>query len=293
MSQLTREMQKLARRAAGSYKTVHDRLKMAERIGRHLLSLNIQVRSVQHLKAKHIESYIADRFTQGISLRTLHNEMAAVRVILREAGRETLAGSERISNKALGLGGASRSGTRAAITPEHYQVVLTTLRQKDAGVAVTLQLARLMGLRSQEAVQCSQSLSYWAAALARGDERLPVVYGTKGGRPRQTMVLNREAVTQVVREALAIAAMRKGRLIDKPDLKAAMNRWHHQTTSAGLKGQYSPHSLRYAWAQDAIRHYRQQGFSRREACALTSMDLGHGDGRGRYIRQVYGQEVAQ
>ncbi|MFJ5484327.1 integrase domain-containing protein [Pectobacterium actinidiae] len=293
MSQLTREMQKLARRAAGSYKTVHDRLKMAERIGRHLLSLNIQVRSVQHLKAKHIESYIADRLTQGISLRTLHNEMAAVRVILREAGRETLAGSERISNKGLGLGGASRSGTRAAITPEHYQVVLSTLRQKDAGVAVTLQLARLMGLRSQEAVQCSQSLSYWASALARGDERLPVVYGTKGGRPRQTTVLNREAVTQVVREALAIAVMRNGRLIDKPDLKTAMNRWHYQTTSAGLKGQYSPHSLRYAWAQDAIRHYRQQGFSRREAYALTSMDLGHGDGRGRYIRQVYGQEVAQ
>ena len=225
MSQLTREMQKLARRAAGSYKTVHDRLKMAERIGRHLLSLNIQVRSVQHLKAKHIESYIVYRLTQGISLRTLHNEMAAVRVILREAGRETLAGSERISNKALGLGGASRSGTRAAITPEHYQVVLTTLRQKDAGVAVTLQLARLMGLRSQEAVQCSQSLSYWASAsasaLARGDERLPVVYGTKGGRPRQTTVLNREAVTQVVREALAIAATRNGRLIDKPDQSLA------------------------------------------------------------------------
>ena len=54
MSQLTREMQKLARRAAGSYKTVHDRLKMAERIGRHLLSLNIQVRSVQHLSLIHI-----------------------------------------------------------------------------------------------------------------------------------------------------------------------------------------------------------------------------------------------
>ncbi|RJT43875.1 integrase domain-containing protein [Rahnella woolbedingensis] len=292
MSQLSREMQKLARQAAGSYKTIHDRLKMAERISRHLLSLNIQVRSVQHLKGKHIESYITDRLIQGISLRTLHNEMAAVRVILREAGREKLAESSRISNKALGLSGASRAGTRVAITSEHYQAVLSTLRQKDAGLAVTLQLARLMGLRSQEAVQCSQSLSCWAAALARGDERLPVIYGTKGGRPRQTIVLNREAVTEIVHEALAIAATCNGRLIDKPDLKTAMNRWHSQTTLAGLKGQYSPHSLRYAWAQDALRHYQQRGFSPKDACALVSMDLGHGDGRGRYIRQVYSKGVA-
>ena len=59
---------------------------MTKRIDRHLLSLNIQVRSVQHLKAKRIESYIADRLTQEISLRTLNNEMVAVRAILREAG---------------------------------------------------------------------------------------------------------------------------------------------------------------------------------------------------------------
>ncbi|EJN8733548.1 DNA-binding protein, partial [Salmonella enterica] len=47
--------------------------------------------------------------------------------------------------------------------------------------------------------------------------------------------------------------------------------------------------LRYAWTQDAIRHYLEQGFSDREALALTAMDLGHGDGRGRYVVQVYGR----
>ncbi|CPR16678.1 Phage DNA binding protein [Brenneria goodwinii] len=58
MARLSREMQTLARQAGGSYKTVHDRLKIAERLASHLLSLNIQICSVQHLKAKHIESYI-------------------------------------------------------------------------------------------------------------------------------------------------------------------------------------------------------------------------------------------
>ncbi len=292
MTALCRELQKLARQAGGSHKTVHDRLHMAERLSRHLLDLNIQLKSVSHLKAKHIESFIADRQAQGISLRTLHNEMAAVRVMLREAGRDKLADADRLGNQALGLQGASRAGTRVAISQTRYQAALDTFTQKDAGLAATLELARLMGLRSQEAVQCSQSLPTWATALARGDERLAVVFGTKGGRPRQTLVLDREAMTHAVNLALDIAATRHGRLIPKPDLKTAMNYWRSQATRAGLTGAYSPHSLRYAWAQDALRHYRAMGFSLREACALTSTDLGHGDGRGRYIRRVYAQGVS-
>lgn len=55
-----------------------------------------------------------------------------------------------------------------------------------------------------------------------------------------------------------------------PDLKSAMDYWHNHLGDAGLTGEYSPHSLRYAWA-----------------LAVTSTDLGHGDGRGKYIEQVY------
>lgn len=68
-----------------------------------------------------------------------------------------------------------------------------------------------------------------------------------------------------------------------------MNYWRGALSEVGLSGNYTPHSLRYAWAQDAIRHYLAQGFSDKEALALTSMDLGHGDGRGRYVVQVYGR----
>ncbi|OYO91440.1 DNA-binding protein [Salmonella enterica subsp. enterica serovar Weltevreden] len=75
--------------------------------------------------------------------------------------------------------------------------------------------------------------------------------------------------------------------IDKPDLKTAMKYWHSQASRIGLTGAYSPHSLRYAWAQDAICHYLAQEFSKKEALAQTAMDLGHGDGRGRYVAQVY------
>lgn len=190
--------------------------------------------------------------------------------------------------KSLGLSGASRNGTQQAITPDHFRHVLETARAKDPGLAAALELARLMGLRSQEAVQIAQSLKTWKQAVERGDTRLTVVFGTKGGRPRETVILDADAVKKALDHALAIAESRNDRLIDKPDLKSAMDYWHNQAVHIGLTGAYSPHSLRYAWAQDAIRHYLAQRFSRKETLAMVAMDLGHGDGRGRYVAQVYG-----
>lgn len=215
--------------------------------------------------------------------------MASLRAVLQQAGRNQVAEHERLTNKSLGLSGASRNGTRQAIASKHYHHVLETARAKDPGLAAALELARLMGLRSQEAVQSVQSLKTWKQAIERSDTRLTVVFGTKGGRPRETVILDSDAVKKALDNALAIAESRNDRLIDKPDLKSAMDYWHNQATRIGLTGAYSPHSLRYAWAQDAIRHYLAQGFSKKEALAIVAMDLGHGDGRGRYVAQVYGR----
>ncbi|AXC69471.1 DNA-binding protein [Salmonella enterica subsp. diarizonae serovar 59:z10:-] len=290
MRSLVQEMTRLAKQAGGSHKTIHDRIALAQRFGERLTGeQNVQIHRVEHLKTRHIQRYIRERLAQGIARRSLQNEMAAIRCLLKQAGRDRLADSEQLSNRALGLSGASRHGTRLAITPEYYRDVLEAARAKDPGLAAVVELARVMGLRSQEAVQSVQSLRTWQTALARGDTRLTVVFGTKGGRSRETVILDTDVVRKALDNAIAIAESRHNRLIDKPDLKSAMKYWHSQATRIGLTGVYSPHSLRYAWAQDAILHYLAQGFSEREALALTAMDLGHGDGRGRYVAQVYGQ----
>lgn len=240
-------MKRLAQLAGGSHKTVHDRIKLAQRFYERLvLAQNVQIRRVEQLKARHIEGYIRDRLAQGITKRSLQNEMAAVRCILKQAGRDRLAQSERLNNRSLGLSGASRNGTKLAITPEHYCDVLGTARVKDPGMAAALELSRLMGLRSQEAVQSVQSLRTWRQALERGDTRLTVVFGTKGGRARETIILDAGTVRKALDNALAVAEDRHGRLIDKPDLKTAMKYWHSQASGLGLTGAYSPHSLRYA-----------------------------------------------
>ncbi|ETD59444.1 integrase domain-containing protein, partial [Escherichia coli] len=115
--------------------------------------------------------------------------------------------------------GASRNGTRRAISPEHYEKVMEKARAQDAGLAAALEIARLMGLRSQEAVQSSQSLKTWLKAIERGETRLKVVFGTKGGRPRYTTILDTNAVRKALENALPVAKQRNGKLIDKPDLK--------------------------------------------------------------------------
>lgn len=284
MGILAQEMMKLARQAGGSHKTVHDRIALAQRFCERLvMAQNVQIRRVEHLKARHIKSYVRERLAQGITKRSLQNEMAAIRSLLKQAGRDKLADSERISNCSLGLSGASRNGTKLAITPDHYHYVLEMARAKDPGLAAALELSRLMGLRSQEAVQSAQSLKTWRQALEREEPRLTVVFGTKGGRPRETVVLDAVAVRKTLDNALSVSEDHHDRLLDKPDLRSAMKYWHSQASRIGLRGVFSPHSLRYAWAQDAIRHYLAQGFSEKEALAMTAMDLGHGDGRGRYV----------
>ena len=290
MSKLSSEMKALAKKAGGSFKTVNDRIHITKRFSEHLRALNIQIQRVEQIKVRHIECYIEERLEQDIGLRTLQNEMAALRSVLRQAGRRQVVEHPRLTNKALGVSGASRNGTRRAITPEHYQQVMEKARAEDAGLAAALEIARLMGLRSQEAVQSSLSLKTWLKAIERGENRLKVVFGTKGGRPRHTTVLDTGAVRKALDNANSVAESRHGRLIDKPDLKSAMKYWHSQASRIGLTGVYSPHSLRYAWAQDAIRHYLAQRFNEKEALAMTAMDLGHGDGRGRYVAQVYGRK---
>lgn len=229
MGKLGGEMKALAKRAGGSFKTVDDRIHIVQRFSRHLRSLNIQIQRVEQIRVRHIECYIQARLAQEIGKRTLQNEMAALRGVLQQAGRKQVAEHSRLTNKALGLAGASRNGTNRAITPEYYSRVLEAVRDKDAGLAATLE------------------------------------------------------------NALSVAEQRNGRLIDRPSLQKAMNYWRGEIAKAGLTGDYTPHSLRYAWTQDALRQYLAQGFSEKEALAMTAMDLGHGDGRGRYVMQVYGR----
>lgn len=290
--QLDKQLVTLARQGQGSFKTVADRSRIAERFSERLAKLNIQIRDAKHIKTVHIQKYIQSRQTEKISNRTLQNEMAAVRSIMSVAGRNKLANPqhELLSNKALGISGASRDGAKKAITDDKLREVINYAMKKDEGVALAVQLSRYIGLRTEETVQSAKSLKTWQQSLLSGNERVRVVFGTKGGRPRETTVFNREKVLTLLNKAITYCDDNNGKLINKPTLHTAIERYRNILRDAGMTGENAPHSLRYAYAKDAVNFHVNNGMSRNEAEALVSMDLGHGDGRGCYIKQVYFKE---
>lgn len=290
--QLEKQLVTLARKGQGSFKTVADRSRIAERFSERLAKLNIQIRDAKHIKTVHIQRYIQSRQAEKISNRTLQNEMAAVRSIMSVAGRNKLANPqhELLSNKALEISGASRDGTKKAISDDTLREVINYAMKKDEGVALAVQLARYIGLRTEETVQSAKSLKTWQQSLLSGNERVRVVFGTKGGRPRETTVFDREKVLTLLNKAITYCDDSNGKLINKPTLHTAIERYRNILRDAGMTGENAPHSLRYAYAKDAVNFHVNNGMSRNEAEALVSMDLGHGDGRGRYIKQVYFKE---
>ena len=260
-----------------------------DRVIRTLYAAGHQVTGIDGLKERHVALYFDQRKAEGVGVRTMQNEAAHIRGSMRAAVRHQAAASPSISNRALGLDGSSRNGTKTAATPEQYRDALDLARAIDAGIHAVLGLERTLGLRAAEAIRSAPSLATWERQLAAG-ERVLVIYGTKGGRDRLSSPADRDAALHAVRTARAVAASRGGRLIDKPTLKQAMtyyrNAMHRRITeAAGICG----HALRYAYAEDRMSIYKEEGLSVRESLAKTSIDLGHGDGRGTYVRQVYAQ----
>jgi Integrase len=200
-----------------------------------------------------------------------------------------------MSNLQLGAGGASRVGTKRPMTCEVFDAHLAIVTALDPGVAMVLELEAECGLRAEEAVRSVKSLPDWHRALANpvADGFVTVIHGTKGGKTRRSPPLDRQRAAALVQRAIELSQRYGGKLVRKPDLKGAMDRYHYVVRKAGMVGEAAPHSLRYAYAVEHLRRMRDAGISRREAAAGVSTWLGHGDGRGTWVEHVYGrQELA-
>lgn len=75
----------------------------------------------------------------------------------------------------------------------------------------------------------------------------------------------------------------EGRLAQGANLKQAATWYRNSMHRLDIQG----HALRYAWARERMDAYVADNIPRAEALARTSMDLGHGDGRGRWVKMAY------
>lgn len=277
-----------ASKSGGSTMGLEAKERTALKLAEHLHAAGYAITSAEQLKPAHIESYTQARM-QEVATRTVQNELAHIRGILGEAGKDRMAAQDRLSNERLIGEKASREPARSAPDGSTKEAIIQAASQKDAGVGAALRLQAELGLRPREAVQGAASLRTWERQLQAG-QRVTVTFGTKGYRPREVNPTDRQAALAAVRAARQVAEQRGGRLVQSQagTLRAAMSRFNRVAHQAGARGAHAPHSFRYAWTQGRVATYQKQGFSRKEARALASQDLGHGDGRGRYVASVYG-----
>ncbi|EBJ2072216.1 DNA-binding protein [Salmonella enterica] len=289
VEQFRRDFITLARDAGRSYATVADSIRIAGYFLNYLRDNGIKLRHTDSIKTRHIVGYLQFRKEQGISVRTIQNERSAIRGVLNQAGRYKLAASDNplMSNKALGLEESSRTGTKLPLSPEEFYKAFKAVEKNNRGVAAAMLLSYTLGLRNKEAVESCKSVMTWKRAIETGQNSVRVVFGTKGGRPRNTVIVDRDAVRKAIDYAENVMKENNGKLVDRPNIRRAIDTYRYHVRRVGLTGEKAPHSMRYHFSQEARRFYKDKGYTECEIYAQVSMDLGHGDGRGRYVKQVY------
>ncbi|MDQ7975923.1 integrase domain-containing protein [Paraburkholderia sp. SARCC-3016] len=290
---LTADLCRAARRSRGKQAnlTFTGREKSLGRFARFLWESGFQIHTTGHIKAKHVKAWAADMAARGRTKRTIANNVAHIRTALEGIKRRPFA--DWLSNAQLGISGASRAGTKRPMARGVFEQYLAAVRRIDPGVALVLELELEFGLRAEEAVRSVDSLADWLWALTNpvSDGFVTVIHGTKGGKTRRCPPLDRQRAADTVSRAIEASRGQRGKLVRKLDLKSAMCRYHYVVRSAGMVAERAPHSLRYAYATEHLQRMKAAGVTRREAAAGVSTWLGHGDGRGKWVEQVYGRET--
>jgi integrase len=244
----------------------------------------------EDVAGKHLKAYVSLRKANGVGSRTLQNELSHLRSALRAAGRSAVADAPEQSNEALGISGGVRIGRKTAMPDADRESVVRRADELNRpGLGCLIDLERYLGLRGNEAIHARiDTLKRWRSELLR-DGRISVIEGTKGGRRREVKIFGIEHALSAIDRAIAEAETSGGFLVLRADgspaggLKHARSIYHSWAFRSGIQ----PHAARYAFAQDQMAGYINSGYSAREALIAVSHDLGHGDGRGRWVKSVY------
>jgi hypothetical protein len=240
---------------------------------------------------KQLRNYVGARIEAGITPRTIQNEVSHLRRALRGADRGDWA--DAVTNLQLGVPAGTRIGIGRVVDAH---VLAHALEHASADTRAWIQLERCLGLRREEMIESHKSLKQWEVALTRGQSFITIRHGTKGGRVRDTVIPMpyRTRALNAVRAALEVVATRPY-LVEAPTVRAAQKQVHERFAALGLMGKDSGHALRRAFCRDNYEYYLSEGHSVKEALVLCSRDLGHGEGRGRwvwnnYLRATYEQQ---
>jgi hypothetical protein len=295
-TELQADLRRIGYLLGGAHLTREARSTTFNTFANTLHELGYNIRNADQIGGRHLQAFAAHRAGEGISARTRANELSHLRAVLVLIGKQGLARNPAYSNRALNIERGSRVGRKQPLS----DAAIVAFRERMAqlgrpGIGETLELQRALGLREMEALRGGQAdtLARWQRELQeRGCVR--VVEGTKGGRPREVHPADLHRAQGAVQSAQAgLQATGQRYLVAQADgstttgLRQAQGVYRNLCHRAGIQS----HAARYAFARERLEAYRNEGYSEREARAATSQDLGHGDGRGRFIASVYAHAV--
>lgn len=295
-TELRADLDRIGYELSGSHFTRQARSGTFNTFARVMRELGYGIQAACQIGGKHLQAFTQRRTSDGISPRTLANEMSHLRAVLKHVDKQGLARNPAYNNRALGIGRGSRLGTKQPLSDEAiraFQQRMSRLGRPNIGALLELQ--RSLGLREVEAIRGGQmeTLARWQRELQEHGY-VRVISGTKGARPRDVHPAQIDRALAAVQGARTLLeASGQGYLLTRADgtvtrdLEQAIGVYRNVCYRAGIQS----HSARYAFAQERMQAYRDEGLSEREARAATSLDLGHGDGRGRYVASVYARDV--
>ena len=241
----------------------------------------------EKMTSKQLMQFVLYRQEQGISSRSIQNEVSHIRRALVGAGR-VIGNLKDPKNYFSSARLKVPEGSRIGGKPPAPENALASLKTDRADVQAALALQAALGLRMAEAIQSGPSFNAWVKELEQArelgrDAFLAVTAGTKGGRPRHVLVKAEklDGVRDAVIQARAVAA--GGHLVQSASLESARRLLARACLDAGFQN----HGLRRDWAVRQFLAYRADGKPEKEALRLLSGDLGHGDGRGRWCWNNY------
>jgi hypothetical protein len=236
-----------------------------------------------NLTEKQLKAYIASREGK-VTERTVQNEASHIRRALAGAGRAEFV-KNKCASKAIGVPAASRIGRGKVVDLSVLDVALGKAR---ADTRAIILLSHAIGLRGREAVMCKESLKEWKRAIAAGQPPY-VRYGTKGGRGRSVYLCPEKAAEAAAAVDAALEILKsQENLVDSTNLKAALATNHKRLRKIGLNAENSLHSLRRSFALTQYYYYLETvELTNKVALQRLANDLGHGDGRGRWVYNNY------
>lgn len=284
-TELRADLHRIGYELSGAQLTREARFGTFNTFVRIMRELGYGIEAVSQIGGRHLLAFTQRRTSEGIAPRTLANEMSHLRAVLKYIDKRGLATNPTYNNRALGIGRGSRLGTKQPLSDDAIRTFQQRMeRLGRPGLGILLELQRALGLREVEAIRGGdmETLARWQRELLE-HVSVRLIAGTKGARPRDVHPANVSRALAAVRGALALLRTNGQRyLVMRADgaitrgLKQAIGVYKNVCDRAGIQS----HSARYAFAAERMQAYRDEGFSEREARIATSLDLGHGDGRG-------------